>query len=129
MPAVEGAECYEIVLTPDQGEPVAWFLDVKSLLLVKTESKVGDTIIETYPSDYREVDGVLLPYNELELNLQSRLAYYKGRTAYCTGDGEEAMRLEIVGKEKGKDRYGAAQPHSPCGNQCPDFLKRCKPNV
>lgn len=68
---------------------------------------------------------VLLPYDDLELNLPHRLVYYKGGTAFCTGDGESAQRLEIKGTRKvdGRDveDYGAPKDWSPCGNACPDF--------
>lgn len=77
---------------------------------------------------------ILLPYDDLELNFPNRLAYYRSRTAYCTGDGETAERLTIVTtiKVDGKDvyEYGKAEPYGPCGSACEDFEKRrCKPNA
>lgn len=81
---------------------------------------------------------ILLPYSDLELNLPHRLAYYRGRTVFCSGDGELAHRLEILetrkergddGKEREVPVYGAPKQHLPCGAACPDFeARRCKPS-
>ena len=60
--SIAGRQCYEVVLTPGEGHPVTWFLDVETLLLVKFGARVGGTLIETLPSDYREIDGVLVPH-------------------------------------------------------------------
>jgi hypothetical protein len=78
--------------------------------------------------------GIFLPYNDLELNFPTRHAYFRGRTAYCTGDGEQAQRLKITGTKKvsGRDTpvYGPAEPHEGCGSLCPDReSRRCKPNA
>ena len=77
--------------------------------------------------------GIYLPYDDPELVFPHRLAYYRGRTAYCVGDGETAERRvvkEIV--EKGGKQlpvFGELKPHGPCGGECPDFVsRRCKPN-
>jgi hypothetical protein len=37
-------------------------LDAGTHLLVKSVAQVGETIIETYASDYRLVDGVMIPH-------------------------------------------------------------------
>lgn len=79
---------------------------------------------------------IMIPYNDIELAFPNRMAYYRGRTAYCTGDGIEAQRLTVTGTRKGKGKggkefpvYGPPAPHEPCGSACPDFeRRRCKPN-
>lgn len=76
---------------------------------------------------------ILLPYDSIDLDLPHRLALYRGRTAFCTGDGEQAMRLAQIGKRQvdGKEVpiYGAPEPFGPCGPTCPDFVaRRCKPH-
>ncbi|MFQ5507156.1 MAG: hypothetical protein ACE5F1_20490 [Planctomycetota bacterium] len=76
--------------------------------------------------------GIMLLYDDLELNFPNRLAYYRGRTAYCTGDGAQAERLRVIGREtvngREVDVYGERQPYGPCGPGCPDFeARRCKP--
>lgn len=77
---------------------------------------------------------ILIPYDDLELAFPNRLAYYRGRTAYCVGDGEIAQRLTVTGKRQNKGGgetmvYGPPADHGPCGSDCPDFeARRCKPN-
>jgi hypothetical protein len=78
--------------------------------------------------------GIFLPYNDLELNFPTRHAYFRGRTAYCTGDGEQAYRLKVTGEKMVQGRktpvYGPAEPHEGCGSLCPDReSRRCKPNA
>lgn len=74
-----------------------------------------------------------LPYDDLELNFPHRLAYFRGRTAFCVGDGESAGRLDVL-KEDDQGRpvqYGERVPWTPCGSECPDFQgdpPRCKPS-
>lgn len=76
--------------------------------------------------------GIFLPYNDLELNFPSRLSYFRGRTAFCTGDGETAKRRKVLRTEKvqGKDleTLGAEEPYPGCGWGCKDLIdRRCKP--
>lgn len=73
-----------------------------------------------------------LPFDDPDLVFPNRLAYYKGRTVFCSGDGETAMRSTVLRTEQrdGKkvDVLGPAEPFGPCGNACPDFEdRRCKP--
>ena len=70
---------------------------------------------------------IRLPFDDIEANFQTRLSYYRGRTLFCSGDGEEAKRLQVLQAE-GKAVYGPAAPYGPCGAGCPDFVdRRCKP--
>jgi hypothetical protein len=39
---------------------------------------------------------IRLPFDDIEANFQTRLSYYRGRTLYCSGDGEEAKRLQVL---------------------------------
>ena len=43
---------------------------------------------------------VRLLYDDPALNMPSRLAAYKGKTLWCTGDGEVAMRVTDDGKDR-----------------------------
>ena len=71
---------------------------------------------------------IVLPYNDIDLVLPNRLALYRNKTAFCTGDGIEAMRLEEK-TEKGQVRFGKPVPYGPCGPTCADFQSRkCKPH-
>jgi hypothetical protein len=59
-------EAYAIRLSPKNGSPVTQYFDVKSFLLVrfdvKLDSPMGNFETESYLSDYREVDGVKIPF-------------------------------------------------------------------
>lgn len=63
---VGGSPAYKIRLTPKTGSPETQYFDVKSGLPVRTdqvvESPQGKIAIETYPSDYRTVGGVKIPF-------------------------------------------------------------------
>jgi len=58
--------CYKVVLTPEDGPPLTLFLDRESYLPVKIvmdlETPMGVVPMETYPGDFREVDGLLLAH-------------------------------------------------------------------
>lgn len=64
---VDGRMCNVIVMTPKEGSPETSWYDVETKLLVKTSfsmtTDMGNVSMDSYPSDYREVDGVLVPFN------------------------------------------------------------------
>ena len=59
--------CYKIVLTSESGPPMRLFLDRESYLPVKIamdlETPMGVVPMETFPGDFREVDGLLLAHS------------------------------------------------------------------
>ncbi len=59
--------CHKIVLTPEEGKPETRYYDQETHLLVKTEFTLvlpmGPIPMEIYASDYRSVDGILMPYH------------------------------------------------------------------
>lgn len=63
---VKGKPAYKVVLTPKAGKPITKFYDKESHLIVKeiesTVGPMGEMTAETYPSDYRKVDGILIPF-------------------------------------------------------------------
>ena len=63
---VEGKPAYKLVLTPKSGKPITEYYDKASHLLVKetstTASPMGDVLVEEFPTDYKTVDGVLIPH-------------------------------------------------------------------
>jgi zinc protease len=63
---IEGVACYKVVLTPAVGDSITAYIDTKTWLTVKTEtvdnSSMGSVSIVTDLSDYREVDGVKVPF-------------------------------------------------------------------
>lgn len=63
---IDGHVCYRVVLTPKEGQPETRYYDKQSHLLVRTntivKTEMGDIPAEISVSDYREVDGVLMPH-------------------------------------------------------------------
>jgi zinc protease len=63
---VDGKPAYKVVLTPKAGKPSTQYYDKASHLLVKQigtkASPMGEITAEVYPSDYRKVDGILIPH-------------------------------------------------------------------
>jgi hypothetical protein len=64
--AIDGHVCYRVVLTPKDGQTETRYYDKKSYLLVRTnmilKNEMGEIPAETSVSDYRRVDGVLMPF-------------------------------------------------------------------
>jgi hypothetical protein len=63
---VNGKPAYRVVLTPKSGKPVTRYFDKVSHLGVKESmtqvSAMGEITVEFYPSDYKKVDGILMPF-------------------------------------------------------------------
>ncbi len=72
---VNGKPAYRLVLTPKAGKPITRYYDRASHLLVKeVETAIGprgEITAETYPSDYRKIDGILFPF-KLTQNLDGK---------------------------------------------------------
>jgi zinc protease len=63
---VDGKPAYKVVLTPKTARPLTQFFDKASHLQVKEtmtqSSPMGDITVDLYPSDYKKVDGILVPF-------------------------------------------------------------------
>ncbi len=63
---VEGRDCHKVLLKPETGEPVTLYFDKETHLALRqditVETQMGTVPVESLISDYREVDGLLLPY-------------------------------------------------------------------
>jgi len=63
---VDGTACYRVVLSPTVGDTVTAYVDTETWLTVKTEtvsnSSMGSISVVTDLSDYREIDGVKVPF-------------------------------------------------------------------
>jgi hypothetical protein len=74
---VEGKPAYKVILTPKSGKPTTEYYDKASHLLVKqltTEATpMGEVSGESYPSDYKKVDGVLIPFTVTQKVLTQQL--------------------------------------------------------
>ncbi|HEY7544364.1 MAG TPA: hypothetical protein VID27_05760, partial [Blastocatellia bacterium] len=60
-------EAYVIDAVPAEGTPEKWFFDTQSGLRIRSdaerESPQGKVLIESYLGDYREVDGIKIPFS------------------------------------------------------------------
>lgn len=72
----------------------------------------------------REIPVVLI-YDDIDLNFQTRYAAYAGRTLWCSGDGEVARRAQ-----KNGDAVEYTEVQCPCHRQDPTYTGRdkCKIN-
>jgi outer membrane lipoprotein-sorting protein len=63
---VEGAEAFKLKVTKKNGDIEYQYLDAETYLVVKTEGKTKrrgtEVEVETVLSDYKEVDGVMVPF-------------------------------------------------------------------
>lgn len=63
---VGGEDCHKLVLTPKSGSKETRFYSKASGLLVKTstvqKSPMGEIPVDAMPADYRDVDGVKVPF-------------------------------------------------------------------
>lgn len=63
---VEGHDCYKVVLTPQEGQPMTEFYDKKSGLMIKTvatiSSQFGDVNAEVVYDDYRKDGDLVSPH-------------------------------------------------------------------
>ena len=63
---VAGKDAWMLVATPKEGSPLTMYFDAQSGLIVRDdqerESPEGKMPIQTYYEDYREVDGVKMPF-------------------------------------------------------------------
>jgi len=64
---IDGTACYKVVLTPTVGDTLTAYVDTETWLTVKTEtvsnSSMGSISVVSDLSDYREVDGVKVPFS------------------------------------------------------------------
>ena len=67
---VEGKPAYKVVLTAKTGKKETEYYDKSSHLLVKetttTKGPMGDVLLESILSDYKRVDGLLMPFTIIQ---------------------------------------------------------------
>lgn len=67
---VDGKPAYKVVLTPAEGGPTTQYYDKVSGLLVRSDSKqkspMGEIPVEVSYSDYKKVDGILVPFKSTQ---------------------------------------------------------------
>ncbi len=71
---LDGAVCYKLTLTPHEGQVETHYYDAETGLLVKVEmtmkSEMGEIPIESFLSDYREVEGLMIPFRTRQVVMQ-----------------------------------------------------------
>ena len=75
---VAGKPCHAVMLKPESGQPLTLYFDRETYLVSKVvavaETQMGTIPTESYPGDYREVAGLLLPHsNRVKVITQERL--------------------------------------------------------
>ncbi len=64
---VNGKPAYKISFIPKEGKPFTAYYDKTSHLIVKAvttqKSPMGEITVETFPSDYKKVDGILISHS------------------------------------------------------------------
>ena len=70
---VDGVLCYKVVYTPTEGKPIVEFFDKDTAMSVKSEfslqTQLGLIKVENTASEYKEVDGVLMPHRTVEKSM------------------------------------------------------------
>jgi CubicO group peptidase (beta-lactamase class C family) len=69
MAKVDGEDTYVVVFTPEKGSPVTQYISAKTFLplrvdTIATSDTISMPVTETY-SDYRSVDGVMIPFRRV----------------------------------------------------------------
>jgi hypothetical protein len=69
MSKVDGEDAYVVLFTPEKGSPVTQYISAKTFLplrvdTVATSDTISMPVTETY-SDYRNVDGVMIPFKRV----------------------------------------------------------------
>lgn len=63
---INGRSCHKVILSPESGNPRTLYFDQETNLLAKVEasveSQMGIIPVESFPEDYMEVAGILLPH-------------------------------------------------------------------
>ena len=103
MSKVDGEDAYVVVLTPEKGSAVTQYVSARTFLPLRTDTiATSDTIsmpvTETY-SDYRSVDGVMVPFRRVSNSAAMGDTVLKLREVkFNVPVPEEAFRRKAGGK-------------------------------
>ena len=103
MAKVEGEDAYVVVFTPEKGSPVTQYISAKTFLPVRMDSlATRDTIslpVTETLSDYRSVDGVMIPFRRVQNDQATGDTVLRIReAAFDVPVPEEAFRRKEGGK-------------------------------
>jgi hypothetical protein len=103
MAKVGGEDAYVVVFTPEKGSPVTQYISAETFLLLRQDSlATTDTlslpISETF-SDYRSVDGVMVPFQRVQNSPSMGDTVLKIREVrFDVPVPDEAFRRKTAGK-------------------------------
>ena len=63
---VEGKSCYQVVISPTGGTTATAAIDRESYLIKRVKLVTDMATVFAYPSDYRNVDGIMIPFQSTE---------------------------------------------------------------
>ena len=105
---VDGKPAYKVVLTPKSGKPKTDYYDKKSHLLVKQTSTItspmGDIEVEVFPSDYKSVDGLLIPFTATQKVLTQEIVLKMTEIKHNVDLPADAFKRPTVGDEPAKKK-------------------------
>jgi outer membrane lipoprotein-sorting protein len=74
---IDGKPAYKLVLTAKNGKTETEYYDKATHLMVKemttTKGPMGEFTVESFPSDYKKVDGVLMPFTATQKMLNQEI--------------------------------------------------------
>jgi CubicO group peptidase (beta-lactamase class C family) len=103
MSKVDGEDTYVVVFTPEKGSPVTQYISAKTFLplrvdTVATSDTISMPVTETY-SDYRSVDGVMIPFRRVSNSQAMGDTVLKIREAtFDVPVSEESFKRKTGGK-------------------------------
>lgn len=63
---IEGTSCYQLEITPAGGTAATVAIDAQTYLIKRVKVITDLATVYSYPSDYRQVDGVMIPFRSTE---------------------------------------------------------------
>ena len=119
--AVEGADAFKLKLTRKNGKVEYYYLDAETYLTVKQESKrtVRGTEVEaeSYLSDYKEVDGMMVPYSMTQAmkghDRRQAMTFEKIEANVALDDARFTMPAAAAAAPTDSTKAGAAKAAAP----------------
>jgi hypothetical protein len=118
---INGKKTYKLVFTPHEGAESSQFYDAETHLLVKArhviQIQMGDVPVETDFSDYRDVDGIKLPYKTIQTIPNAKLEIVFSEVKHNVDLAADTFDLpEEVQKLVEKKKARESQPAAPAGS-------------
>jgi zinc protease len=105
---VDNKPAYKVVLTPKVGKPGTEYYDKTSHLLVKQTSTVaspnGDVVVEAFPSDYKTVDGIMIPHTATQKILTQEIVVKMKEIKHNVDLPDDAFKRPALGDEPAKKK-------------------------